>query len=380
MIEKGLPLKVCFVTGTYPDIQCGVGFHTFFLAEALALQGCQISVITTASSLISKHLINKENPCLHLTINRWSLFSCFAVKRALEKIDPDIVHIQLPVRISPIYTSILLPLLRLIYRKKPLIVSLHEFSEGSWLSKIRGVFLTLSAPYVIFPNPNDLRLAIRLFPSWRHRFFHVPIGPTLPLQEVMKVEKPWRDRNAIAYLGILYPRKGLETLFYAIAKVIHEIPQVRLHILSSFSENNPYHRYLKNLGQNLGISDNLIWYSNLSSYEIATRLVHCNISCLPYPGGATFRRSTLLEALTAGTVVITTKTALTPEQLVHGENVYLIPPNDPLALSRAILRLYYDDKICDLIRERGYKLAQEFSWVNIALKTLEVYKTIGGYK
>lgn len=368
-------LRICLISGTYPNMLCGVGLHTYYLAEAFASQGLQLYVITTQSHLIPEDLCNKEYPRLNF-VEGWNLRTYFFIQSLLQKINPDIVHIQLPVRISGIYTTLLLPFLRLTLLRKFVILTLHEFSEGLWLSKVRGLFLIACSPYIIFPNPNDLKLALRFFPFMQHKFFHIPIGPTLPIREVLEKEKPVRDRTAIAYLGILYPRKGLETLLMAIAKVAPRIPEIRLHILSSFSGKNPYHRSIKMLAEQLDISDNIVWYSDLTSYTIVEHLIRCNITCLPYPGGATFRRSTLLEALTAQTAVITTKSDLTPQQLVHGENVYLVPPDDPLALSKAIEHLYLDNTLTYSIRREGFKLAQKFTWTKIARKTLEVYRKV----
>jgi glycosyltransferase involved in cell wall biosynthesis len=369
-------LKVCLVSGTYPDIVCGVGFHTYSLAENLASKGCQVYVITTRSNLISKHLLSKENPQVNPIIKKWNLLSCFYLKLFIENIQPDIIHFQLPVKISRIYTVVSFILFRLMI-KKPIILTLHEFSEGSWLSKVRGLLLIISAPYIIFPNPNDLKTALDIFPYFKHKFFHIPIGPTLPIYEILKSEKPLRSKEDIAYLGILHSKnKDIEILFQAIAFIASKLPQLHFHILSNFSDKNPYHLHLKELANRLNITKNIIWYSGIDSYKIAQQLIRCKITCLPYSKGATFRRSTLLEALSAGTAVITTKTDLTPQELIHNENVYLIPPNNPLKLAEAVEHLYCDEELTEYISVNGQKFAQNFTWDKIAFKTVELYKKI----
>lgn len=369
-------LKICIITGTYPNMICGVGFHSYFLGNALAEQGITVSIITSKSISIPEDVLNSESPKVYTIIKDWSFLTFFSIKYIIKEIKPDVVHVQLPTRGSQIYSALLFSLLNLIYYKKPLILTLHEFSEGLFWSKIRGIFLIAIAPYIIFPNLNDLRFALRIFTFKRKNLFHVPLGPTLPIEKLLKNENQKKNEKDIAYLGILYPRKGIEVLIEAIAKINQHFPEIQVHMLSSFIEENPYHRSLEELAKQLGVDKNIVWYRNIKLEEIAKRIIRCNIACLPYPEGATYKRSTLLEVLTSGVAVITTQTKKTRKDLIHGKNVYLVPPNNPIAISEAIVELYKNEMLLNTISKEGQKLAMNFTWSRIAEMTKKIYEEV----
>jgi glycosyltransferase involved in cell wall biosynthesis len=71
---------------------------------------------------------------------------------------------------------------------------------------------------------------------------------------------------------------------------------------------------------------------------------------------------TLLEALACGTAVIATDCPYGPREIL-GDNEYglLTPPDDPAALSAAILRLLTDSALRQALVDRGLQRAQELS-------------------
>lgn len=368
-------MNICLISGTYPNVVCGVGFHCYFLAETLASLGHRVSVITTQSNVIPHCLLTQPNPLIYPLISYGTISSWFAARKVIEAINPDVINIHLPVRTDTLLSVLAFPILRYLIRSKPVILTLHEFSEGLWMSKVRGILLIHVARYVIFPNLNDYNLAMRVFPRRSHDFFHAPLGPTLLFPRNIE-DIGERDRYSIAYLGILHPRKGLETLLRSMSEVVKAVPQIYLHILSSFDDTNRYHLYVQGLAERLGVGKNIKWYKDLSLSNIAEILIRCNITCLPYPKGATFRHSTLLEALTAGTAVITTKTSRTPPDLIHGHNVWFVRPEDPHDLAQAIVRLIMDDSLTDELRIGGMELSKQFSWTIIGEKITQIYSKI----
>ena len=368
-------MRVALISGTFPYDLCGVGLHTSYLARALSMRGIDVHVVTATRHLASESL-SGINIILHQT-RPFGVRATFEVRSLIERIKPDIIHMQLPVRYNQLGAIVFCLLLRFITRGIPFLLTLHEFSEGRMLSRVRGAALIASAPYVLFTNPNDLVLAIQLFPWRQSCFFHVPLGPTLPLEieNERAIGQP-RDSHSIAYLGIIYPRKGLEVLLRALVQLKDELPGIRVHVLSRFIPRESYHRAIYRMAEELGILEKVVWYENLTDEEIVRQLRRCAITCLPYPGGATFRRSTLLEALTAGTAVITTKGLRTPPDLQHGHNVYLVPPGDPEALAAAIRSLVSSPDLVSVLCRGGVALAKRFSWQRIAAETETVYREL----
>jgi O-antigen biosynthesis alpha-1,3-mannosyltransferase len=81
-----------------------------------------------------------------------------------------------------------------------------------------------------------------------------------------------------------------------------------------------------------------------------------------------------LEAMAAGTPVITSATSAIPE--ITAGAAWLIDPRSPSEIASAIQRLVESPSLCDAMRMAGKVRAQEFSWdkcSNTTLKLLERY-------
>ena len=58
-------------------------------------------------------------------------------------------------------------------------------------------------------------------------------------------------------------------------------------------------------------------------------------------------------------------------ELVNGENVLLVPPDDPSALSRAAQELGRNRVLCARIAAGAKVLSQSFTWDRIAQRTVD---------
>lgn len=83
----------------------------------------------------------------------------------------------------------------------------------------------------------------------------------------------------------------------------------------------------------------------------------------------------ILEAMTCGTPVITTKIASIPE--VVGDAGILVGIEYRDELISAMERIMQDEDLRKSCRERGYSWAAKFSWRDCAAKTMAIYEEIG---
>jgi len=79
-----------------------------------------------------------------------------------------------------------------------------------------------------------------------------------------------------------------------------------------------------------------------------------------------------LEAMACGTPVITSNTSSLPE--VVGDAGIMVSPTDTTALAEAMQRILTSADVRADLRTRGLKRAQQFSWTQTAIKTLEAYR------
>jgi glycosyltransferase involved in cell wall biosynthesis len=88
--------------------------------------------------------------------------------------------------------------------------------------------------------------------------------------------------------------------------------------------------------------------------------------------------SSLLDAMACRLPVVATKVGGIPEVVIHGETGLLVPPRNPSALARAILKLYNNKDLASRLGQKGYELVhRKFSAEAMADKVLRLYEKIG---
>lgn len=83
-----------------------------------------------------------------------------------------------------------------------------------------------------------------------------------------------------------------------------------------------------------------------------------------------------MATLAHGCALVTTIPTVPVPELIHGENVWLVPAADAGALSEAILLLKDDRDLRARLGAGAKKVAANFSWDEIARRTVEFYQSI----
>jgi glycosyltransferase involved in cell wall biosynthesis len=84
-----------------------------------------------------------------------------------------------------------------------------------------------------------------------------------------------------------------------------------------------------------------------------------------------------LEAMACETPVVATRVGGIKEVVVDEETGLLVPPSDPAKLGRAITRILEDPEAATRMGKAGRRhVLQQFTWDRIALKTLELYRSL----
>ncbi|MGE5139642.1 MAG: glycosyltransferase family 4 protein, partial [Rudaea sp.] len=207
----------------------------------------------------------------------------------------------------------------------------------------------------------------------------------------------WRAAHSIpdgalslSYFGFLNESKGAETLIRALALT----PEARLMMVggalgASDPTNAAYLARVKALIAELGLVPRVTWTDHIPEEEVSAALVSSDICVLPYRDGASFRRGTLMAALAHGLPIITTAqpaaaliaatgaaSPLVLPRLCNGENVLLVPPDDPQALAAAINRLGADRALRARLGQTARELSLAFTWDKIAAQHLALYREV----
>ncbi len=193
---------------------------------------------------------------------------------------------------------------------------------------------------------------------------------------------PWEGINTpmvnrkpvILFFGAIRPYKGLHDLLEAFALVHKKIPEARLHIVGRNYE--PWAPYAEAI-QRLKIEDAVsVRLGYIPEAEVPTVLAQTRIVCLPYRD--IDQSAVLFLAMAAGIPVVATECGGIAEVL-RGSNVgRLVPGQNREALAAALAELLLDDeRLTQMGLEARNRAETEFSWEQIAAKTVDFYAKLG---
>lgn len=156
------------------------------------------------------------------------------------------------------------------------------------------------------------------------------------------------DELAVGIVGQLTPRKGQLELIEAFAKVVSEIPNVRLLVIGSalFNRDQEYADELERKARVLGIENNVRFLGSRNDVPDLMRALDVMVvNSHEEPFGLS-----VLEGLATGCATLATAVGGTPEMISSGENGLLTPKGDGDALASALLTLL---RSLDLRRKLG---------------------------
>jgi glycosyltransferase involved in cell wall biosynthesis len=114
----------------------------------------------------------------------------------------------------------------------------------------------------------------------------------------------------------------------------------------------------------------------LSDEEVSIAMYAVDLMVLPYRDGVSLRRGTLMATLAHGRPLLTTFPTSSLSELIHGENVWLVPVDDPDALKEALEMLLGDRDRRLRLGQGALAVANCFTWDKIAQNTVAFYDQI----
>ena len=173
----------------------------------------------------------------------------------------------------------------------------------------------------------------------------------------------------VLYVGTLEPRKNLETLLRAFARIKDDHPH-RLVLVGGTGWNMGH---LPGLIEQLGITGRVSLPGYLPTrQDLAAAFAAADLFILPshYEGFGL----PLAEAMACGCPAIASNTSSLPE--VGGDAVRYFPPSDDTALAHAMDELLADSETRAALAQKGLARAATFTWDETARRTLAVYRSL----
>ncbi len=176
-------------------------------------------------------------------------------------------------------------------------------------------------------------------------------------------------KDVILSVGNLIPIKGHELLLRSVAAIAPAHPHVQCRIIGDGSERVR----LQELARTLRIADRVHFLGRRPRSEVAAGMRECSLFALPswYEGlGCVY-----LEAMSAERPAIACHGQGIEEIIRHGENGWLIEPNNVSALTAALHALLSDRPLREKLGRNGRQtVLQDYTQAHQATQLLSIYR------
>ncbi len=193
--------------------------------------------------------------------------------------------------------------------------------------------------------------------------------------ELFRPQGKERERSVL-YVGRIMPHKGIDYLVQAVGK------DVPLRVVGRVYDKD-YYQYLCRLAEGKQVT----FLTDASDQDILREYGRATVTVLPSVyvtyNGAQHRMPellgiTLLESMACETPVVCTNVGGMPEAVQEGVTGYVVPPNDPGALSDRLYRLLDDPTLARSMGEAARQhILEHWTWDHVARRCLEAYATLG---
>lgn len=198
---------------------------------------------------------------------------------------------------------------------------------------------------------------------------HNGVPPLGPLPQKQPPEQGW----ILGTVALFRPRKGLEVLIEAIATLKSKGRPVRLLGVGNF-ETEAYRQSIFELTRRLGVESQMEWAGFTNDVPGMLQRMDCFVLPSLYGEGLPM---VVLEAMAAGTPVISTNVEGVSEAVRDKIEGLLILPGHPEALADAVETLMDDGTLWSRIRTAAHARQQEhFSDESMARNVAAVYDEV----
>lgn len=258
--------------------------------------------------------------------------------RLMWKLRPDVVHV-----LSPHPWNVTL----LLYARAPTVVTLHDPvphpGEGisAWVEVYNRVIIRLAKAIVLHGMAyKDYVLRQR---GEAGNVFVVPLGEV----EAPPIVPDAAEMRDVLMFGRIRPYKGVHIFIRAVSLLKERYPQFRF-VIAGEGDLSPYKEELEKVG-GIVVDNRVIPEHEMGEYFARARLV-----VLPYTSAT--QSGIIPLAYAYRRPVVATSVGSIPEMVIDGVTGILVPPNDHVAVAKAIERLATDEQLLRRMAESAYEV------------------------
>jgi colanic acid/amylovoran biosynthesis glycosyltransferase len=292
-----------------------------------------------------------------------------AVARGVEQLswirefDPDIIHAHW----GTFPSTVAWALARLLGKPFGFTCHAHDIFVNDQLLKEK---IESARVPVTISRFNVEWLATRVTPLARDRMKIIHCGVDL---SALPFRPQGRQPGLILTIGRLDPIKGFDVLIDALALLVRQRRSVRCRIIGS----GPLQPALRASIARHGLGNLVELAGALPQQEVREALYSASMFALPSvvtrEGDRDGIPVSLMEAMSVGTPVVSTRVSGIPELIDDGREGLLVPERDPVALAAALARLLDDPELGRGMAVRAReKIDREFDAAREARKLLQL--------
>jgi glycosyltransferase involved in cell wall biosynthesis len=402
-------MKVLVVSAAFPPMASGESTNAFHFCQQLVRRGLDVQVLTSRGAATDVG----DGIAVHPVMRAWSWSEVPRLRQVVRACAPDVVYLmylgwtynfQFMSTFVPTIVRRALPNALIVTRfenvggaraesnslpSKLLRKALAAFDGSGRVDYQFGTLLRDSDAVVLLSGLHETPLE-SAYPGVRKKCVLIPP----PANMCMSPEGPAsreRGRRALgvepgdfllAYIGFVYPGKGIETLLRALQR-LESTPNLRLAIIGGslareFPEQPSYVESLQALAQELGVGPRVSWTGEYRwDDDVASTYLRAADACvLPFDTGVKLNNSSFSSAAAHGLPIVTTIASAPEPQFVHRDNVFLCTPREPNAMADAIATMMVDTALRLRLCEGSRRLAREwYSWEQAMDKTLRIFES-----
>jgi len=309
---------------------------------------------------------------------RTLLQNAWRIKQLIKELKIDLVHSNSP-RMA--YHSGLAAR----WAKVPHITHVRNISDSPFASPPKARFLHYLSDQIITVSEATKAMIVREAPYVAQKtqvvYNGVQKAPQFDAQQIKRLRAEFEVDHTpqtflLAIIGQVTAWKGHEVALRALPTVLKRYPTTRLLIVgkSLWSEDQAYKKHLANLVKELHLSEHVLFTGFRRDIPLILAgldiLIHCPIKPDPLP-------RILLEAGAQETLIVASRVGGIPEQVLDGETGFLVEPNQPKELAKAIIKALSDHSLALHLRMMaGKRIRDVFSIQQHVTRIEAIYNLI----
>ena len=375
-------LKILFINNEFPPIGGGGGILTYYLAKNLASLGHKITVLTSTYRNLPKEemvdgfkiirvssLRRKKDFSNYIELSSFALSSCLYSLIFVKSFKPDIIHafFSVPAGAVAFLINKIYKIPYAVYLGGSDVPGANPIRHKKIYPFVTPIIKTVlkNACFISACSDRLINLLKKTLPEVRVK--KIPNGVDTSVFTPPK-KKPKIPPVIILGVGRMTPRKGFQNLIKAVS-ILKEKKVLPFKVILIGS--GEYKDFLEREVSKNGLKSIIEFVDSVPYSKLREYYKKAHIFSLP--SLAEGMPLAMLEALSCGNAILTTKVAGNEELVKEGLNGYLCKPNDYICLAKRLQDMLSSPKKLGKMGEESRKIALNYDWKKLTQKYLHYY-------